>query len=290
MILIVDSGSTKCDWIAVNKEGQQLFEKIRTKGMNPAILSKKKLLKTIKKNEILNDNRTQVTHVFFYGAGCGTERPRLMLKELLESFFENAKVEVKEDTYAAVFSTISTENEAAVVCILGTGSNCSYYDGNTIHQRVHSLGYSVMDDASGNYFGRQLLRDYFFKHMPEALRVSFADRYNVDSDFIKYNLYKQPNPNAYLASFAEFMFLNKDSDYVKNLILSGIRLFTKNMIMQFKDELVTAPVHFAGSIAFFSSDEINQVAREFNFTVGNIVRRPIEKLVDYHIKKLKAEL
>jgi N-acetylglucosamine kinase-like BadF-type ATPase len=287
MILIVDSGSTKCDWIVVDKNGNQLFEKIRTKGMNPAINSEKKLLKVLKKNEVLKENRKKVTHVFFYGAGCGTDRPRLMLKNLLQEFFSNAEqIEVKEDTYAAVYATINKDDEAAVVCILGTGSNCSYYDGATLHQRVKSLGYSIMDDAAGNYFGKQLLRDYFFKHMPEDLRVSFADKYNMDTDFIKYNLYKQPNPNAYLASFAEFMVLNKDAEYMRNLILDGIRVFTKNMIMQFKEELQQAPVHFAGSIAFFSKDEIHQVAKEYDFTVGNIVRRPIEKLVTYHTSKL----
>ena len=42
MILIVDSGSTKCDWIAVDKDGNQLFEKLRTKGLNPEILTQKK--------------------------------------------------------------------------------------------------------------------------------------------------------------------------------------------------------------------------------------------------------
>ncbi|MCF6295523.1 MAG: N-acetylglucosamine kinase [Flavobacteriaceae bacterium] len=286
MILIVDSGSTKCDWLAIDSNGKQLLEKQRTKGLNPAILSKKKLHSTIKKNDVLKKHSSKVSHVFFYGAGCGTEKPRLLLEGVLQTFFPNAKVEVKEDTYAAVYSTIKNNNEAAVVCILGTGSNCSYFDGEILHQRVKSLGYTVMDDASGNYFGKQLLRDYYFNHMPEDLKVSFAERYNVDSDFVKYNLYKQPNPNAYLASHAEFMFLNKDSDYVTNLIKDGIRLFAKNYILQFKEFLDRVPVHFAGSIAYFSQDEIREVAKELGFTVGNFERRPIEGLVSYHVSNL----
>ena len=286
MILIVDSGSTKCDWLAIDSSGKQLLEKQRTKGLNPAILSSKKLHNTIKKNDVLKQHNEEVSNIFFYGAGCGTEKPRLMLHDVLQFFFPNAKVEVKEDTYAAVYSTISNNHEAAVVCILGTGSNCSYFDGEILHQRVKSLGYTVMDDASGNYFGKQLLRDYYFNHMPEDLKVSFAERYNLDSDFVKYNLYKQPNPNAYLASHAEFMFLNKDSDYVTNLIKDGIRLFAKNYILQFKEFLDTVPVHFAGSIAYFSQDEIREVAEELGFTVGNFERRPIEGLVSYHVSNL----
>lgn len=287
MILIVDSGSTKCDWIAMDKEGNKLLEKLRTKGLNPDNLSEKKLAKIIKKNETLNENRENVSHIFFYGAGCGTKKPRLLLEGVLLAFFPNAKIEVKEDTYAAVYSTIKTDDEKSVVCILGTGSNCCYFDGQIVQQRVKSLGYIIMDDASGNYFGRQLIRDYYFNNMPENLKVAFADRYNLEEDYIKYNLYKQPNPNAYLANFAEFMFLNKDSEYVTNLIKKGIRLFAKNMILQYEEYLDKVPVHFAGSIAFFSQDEIKEVAEELGFTVGNFQRRPIEGLVSYHTRRLK---
>lgn len=287
MILITDGGSTKCDWIALDSNGKQAVDKIRTKGLNPAIVAESKLNKTIRKSEELMAIANDVTHVFFYGAGCGTEKPTLLLKSILESYFQNAVVEVREDTYAAVRACINTNDEAAVVCILGTGSNCSYYDGKDLHQRVDSLGFILMDDASGNYFGKQLIRDYFFDKMPDTIRVAFAHKHNLDADFIKYNLYKQSNPSAYLAGHAEFMFINKDSDYIKNIIIKGVSLFAENMILQFKDELKEGiPVHFAGSIAYFAQQEINQVAAEYGFKVGNFVRRPIEGLMDYHIKNL----
>ncbi len=286
MILIVDSGSTKSDWIAVDQNGNKLLEKIRTQGLNPAIISEKKLKNRIKESDALVTNRTSVTHVFFYGAGAGTNKAKAVLKDVLQNVFKNAEVMVEEDTMAAVYSTINHENEAAIVCIMGTGSNCSYYDGNKLHQRVVSLGYSLMDDASGNYYGKQLIRDYYFNHMPENIRVAFETKYNLEPDHIKNNLYKQPSPNAYLASFAEFMFLNKDSEYILKLIKSGIRLFTRNYIMQYADQVKTDPVHFAGSIAYFSQDQIREVAQEMGFTVGNIVRRPIDGLAAFHTNKL----
>ena len=287
MILITDGGSTKCDWIAINKNGEQAAEKIRTKGLNPAIIEEHKLRKTIRRSEELMSLVDEVTHVFFYGAGCGTEKPRLLLKSVLEDYFPNSVVEVREDTYAAVRACINTNDEAAVVCILGTGSNCSYFDGEELHQRVFSLGYTLMDDASGNYFGKQLIRDYYFNKMPETIKLAFDHKHNLDADFIKYNLYKQANPSAYLADHAEFMFLNKDSSYILNLIKKGIRLFTENMILQFKEELdAGVPVHFAGSIAYFSQEQIKEVAQEYGFKVGNFVRRPIDGLVDYHVKNL----
>lgn len=288
MIFIVDSGSTKCDWLAIDAQGNKLLEKQRTLGMNPDILSAKELEERIYENPVLIKHKDRVTHIFFYGAGCGTEKPRLMLEGVLKKVFQFAFVNVKEDTYAAVYSTVGASHAPAVVCIMGTGSNCSYFDGEIVHQRVSSLGYSVMDDASGNYYGRQLLRDFYFKHMPEFLRVSFEEKYDLNSDTIKNNLYKQPNPNAYLANFAEFMFLNKESDYIVDLIKKGVRLFAKNMIFQYEEELKTVPVHFAGSVAFFSQEEIMEVGAEMGFRVGVFERRPIQGLVKYHIAQLEA--
>ena len=287
MILITDGGSTKCDWIAINSTGERLAQKIRTKGLNPAILTETELKQIISGSEELMQYKTEVTHIFFYGAGCGTEKPRTMLLHVLQFLFPTAKIEVQEDTMAAVRASLNHNDEAAVVCIMGTGSNCSYFDGKKLHQRVKSLGYTLMDDASGNYYGKQLIRDYYFNKMPETIELAFEHKYNLDPDYIKFNLYKQANPNAYLASFAEFMFLNKDSDYIKELIKSGIRVFTENMIMQFKDELKSCPVHFAGSIAYFAQEEIYEVAEEYGFTVGNFVRRPIDGLVQYHVNSLK---
>ena len=289
MIFIVDSGSTKCDWLAIDNNGTQLLEKQRTKGLNPAILSASELYAIIEQNEVIVAQRENVRHIFFYGAGCGTEKPRQLLEGVLCQFFPNAACTVREDTYAAAYATVGVDHEPAVICILGTGSNCSYFDGEAIQQRVNSLGYTVMDDASGNYFGKQLIRDYYYNHMPQTLKLSFAEKYNMDSDYIKYQLYKQPNPNAYLAAHAEFMFLNKDSKYIRDLIKNGIRLFSKNMIMQFSDLLEDVPVHFAGSIAYFSKAEIMEVAEEMGFRVGQFERRPIEGLVRYHVTQLKRE-
>jgi len=283
MIFIIDSGSTKCDWIAIDTEtGEPIFEKQRTKGLNPAIISDTDAFNIIKANDIIYDNKLNVTHVYFYGAGCGTEKPSQMLKEVLESIFLNAEVVVEEDTYAAIYATVGVLHRPAVVCILGTGSNCTYYDGVQVDQRVSSLGYSIMDDASGNYFGRQLLRDYYFNVMPHDLKLVFETRYDVNEDVIKKALYKKPNPNAYLATFAEFLILNKESDYIQNVIKEGLRAFVETMILQYKEEIKTVPVHFAGSIAFFTQEEIKSVAQEYGFTVGNFERRPIEGLVNYH--------
>jgi N-acetylglucosamine kinase-like BadF-type ATPase len=90
MILITDGGSTKCDWIAIDDTGKRSCRKNQNKGLNPAILTEEKLKKIISGSEELMRYKSEVTHIFFYGAGCGTEKPRTMLTHVLQFLFLNA--------------------------------------------------------------------------------------------------------------------------------------------------------------------------------------------------------
>ena len=284
MILIADGGSTKADWILLDGCGNQIF-KTRSEGLNPAVFDVELLKERIQKNQDLVNYAEDITRVYFYGAGCGTEKPTLQLKTIFESFFINAVVNVKEDTYAAA---LAVTTEPGLVCILGTGSNSCYFDGTNIDIRIPSLGYVLMDEASGNYFGKKLIRDYFYHKMPKTVAKKFEVQYNLDADTIKKNIYKKENPNTYLAHFAEFIFKNKRNLYFDKVLRKGIKDFFKNRILPF-EESKQVPVHFVGSIAYFSSDVIEDVAAYFGLKIGKIVRRPIDGLIEYHREKLKLE-
>ncbi|WP_299682909.1 N-acetylglucosamine kinase [uncultured Dokdonia sp.] len=282
MILVVDSGSTKTDWIALSDEGTMLFQ-TQTLGLNPQVLSQEILTERIVNNFELYKHRNEVSRLYFYGAGCGVEKPRKLIKEVFEEFFKEAQeIIIKEDTYAALYATIDTEQaEKAIVCILGTGSNCSYFNGSEIEQKVISLGYILMDDASGNYFGRQLLRDYKFNNIPSDLSAKFGNAYDLSSENIKNHLYKNPNPNTYLATFARFLIENKDHDYCQKLIRKGLSLFIENQIFQFSDAK-EVPIHFVGSIAFYLEKELVALLDEYGLIKGKILKRPIDGLVLHH--------
>ena len=121
MILIVDSGATKADWIALDEKGEELFL-TQTLGLSPEVLTKAVIEDRLANNFELSKNREKVTQLHFYGAGCGTNRMKKFLKEIFSDYFPNAKTEVKEDAYAAIFSTTKIGHQG-IVCILGTGSN-----------------------------------------------------------------------------------------------------------------------------------------------------------------------
>ena len=279
MKIIVDSGSTKTDWIAIDDGGNKLFE-TQTLGLNPQVLTEHILEERIINNFDLYQVRKEVTKIYFYGAGCGTEPPNKLLKKVFTPIFVNADLNIKEDTYAAVYSCCKP-GEKAIVSIIGTGSNCSYFDGNKIHQKITSLGYVLMDDASGNYFGRQLLRDYYFNTMPKELGIKFKNKFNLKAEFIKDSLYKKPNPNTYLAKFAKFLIENKDLKYSKELIKKGFTLFVENQINQFEN-LNEVSLHFVGSVGFYLQENLKTVLESKGLKIGKVIKKPIDGLVSYH--------
>jgi N-acetylglucosamine kinase-like BadF-type ATPase len=280
MKLIVDSGSTKADWIAIDDNGKVMFT-TQTLGLNPEILNGDEIVERLNDRFDILQNKKTATHLFFYGAGCGTERMKSMLSQIFTVYFPNAIVVVEEDTYAAVFAT-TPKGEKAIVSILGTGSNCSYFDGKVLEQRVQSLGYIVMDDCSGNVFGKELIRKYYFNKMPKELAEVFEKEYDVTPDYIKNKLYKEPNPNAYLATFAKFLIQNKEHEFCKKIIFKAMKSFIKNYIKQFEN-CKEVPVHFVGSIAFYLKDELAEMFEKYELQLGNVLRRPIDGLIAYHV-------
>ena len=84
MILIVDSGATKSDWIALNDKGEQLFT-TQTLGLSPEVLTRQVIEDRMANNFEISKNKDSVTGLYFYGAGCGTERMKIFLRELIKT-------------------------------------------------------------------------------------------------------------------------------------------------------------------------------------------------------------
>ncbi len=286
MILIVDSGSTKTDWISVDDSGNTLFS-TQTLGLNPQVLSSAILKERIINNFDLYQNRKKVSHLYFYGAGCGVDSPQKRILKVFKEIFINSELNVKEDTYAAVYAAADT-GEKSIVCILGTGSNCTYFDGINIEQRVTSLGYILMDEASGNFYGKQLIRSYYFKTMPKELALEFENEYDLSPDTIKESIYRKENPNTYLATFSRFLIKYKDIPLFQDIISKGLDRFIRHQILLFENAK-EIPIHFIGSISFFLKDEINKALKLKGLKMGRILQRPIDNLVNYHKKLLKKK-
>ena len=279
MILIVESGSTKTDWIALDNQGNKVFS-TQTLGLNPQSMSNEILNERIKNNYEIYKNRENVDKIFFYGAGLGVKSTKERILKVFKFIFINSEFDIKEDTYAAVYS-VSDLGKPSIVNIIGTGSNCTYFDGKEIFQKVHSLGYVLMDYASGNYYGKYLIRAYYFNKMPKKLREEFTEKFDLSPNTIKENLYRKENPNTYLASFAKFIINNKSDSYFKDIIEKGLRRFIDYQIMQY-DNYKSVDIHYVGSIVYCLKEEITKVGNEYGLKTSKFVKKPIEGLVNYH--------
>lgn len=282
MILIVDSGSTKADWVILNQQNQHSTV-VSTLGLNPEVVTMQEFFTRVDACVTLRQVREGVEKIYFYGAGCSTNRTKTSVRDFLKNYFTAAQhIEVHEDTYAAVYASVGAHHPG-IVCINGTGSNVSYFDGHTIHQNFDSLGYLAMDDCSGSSFGRLLLKNYFLKIMPEELRIEFAKTYNVDADFVKVNFYKKENPNAYLASFLPFLLTHKQHGFMQGLIKEQINYFVKHYI-ELYPAYQQVPVYFVGSVSYFLQKEFSEALEKANIKIGTFIQKPLDGLIAYHKK------
>jgi len=282
MLLIADSGSTKCDWILFESKVKDPVI-IRTKGLNPSILKREALQQIISENETLLSFSNKISSIYFFGAGCNTINSIQLIEVVLNAFFKNANIIVKEDTMAAIWAT--TSNKPAMLCILGTGSNCCFYDGEIIQSKTPSMGYMLMDEASGNYYGKELLKSYYYNQMPKELKAAFESDFVLNINDVINNLYQSEAPNKYLAEFAVFLFKHKEHDLMDKILREGIAKFIDNQLLQFSEELKTVPLYFVGSIAFYAQDYIISALKEKGIKVSGFVKRPIENV----ILKIKSE-
>jgi N-acetylglucosamine kinase-like BadF-type ATPase len=278
MIIICESGSTKADWILINKESKYQTDTI---GINPLFHNENQIMDIIKSNELLISKSGEISKIFFYGTSCSNEDKVNRVSNALKSVFTNAQiVEVKHDLDGAAFA-VSKTVEISIVNIIGTGSNSCLFDGKKIIDQIGGNGYILSDEASGAYFGKRLCGDYLIKMMPTEIIHYFEDELKVDRDIIINKVYREPNANVYLASYAHILSKFSDTEYIQQLIYSGFDEFMKKHVCRF-DNFEKYPVHFIGSIAFYCKDILNKVCIDNHAQLGNIIQKPIEGLVNYH--------
>ena len=280
MIAIVDGGSTKCDWVILENTGK-VSQKTESIGFNPNIISADLIPQKKKKNPHLFLIKNQLDYVYFYGSGCGTAENALLVETQLQKVFPYAKVTVKEDLTAAAYAAY--KGKPAIVCILGTGSNSCYFDGKSVRRDLPSLGFLIGDEGSGSAIGKHLVRRFFMKKLPQDLHQEFVETYHLTIDDAIKNMYHNPRANAYLAEFNKFVIQRKQHHYFQNLVFDEMKNFFEYQVLPY-EEAREAEINFIGSIAFVYEDILRSAAAELNLTVGKIVQKPIESLVEYHKK------
>ena len=281
MILIADSGSTKIDW-AFAVEGEKEIERFETKGFNPVYHKPQILHDQVVANKPLLSKVRWIREVHYYGAGCSNEKRRKIVQKGLGRIFTDATIQVEHDLVAAIRATY--EGSPCLVGILGTGSNLCHFDGTNVSQQTPSLGYILGDEGSGGNFGRQLLKQYLYGNLPEAMTREFESR-EITKDLVLDKVYNNPKASEYMASFAPILFKFKDEEISQQIISKCLRTFFDHHLSAYKSSR-EIPVYLVGSIAFHFQEFIKDLADEFRINIQKTLKQPMDGLVDYHRQKL----
>ena len=174
-----------------------------------------------------------------------------------------------------------SQHKKGVCCILGTGSNSCYYNGKKNIKNSPGLGYVLGDEGSGAYLGKKVVQHFLYNTFDEDLMFAFNKKYNTTADEILMYVYRKPQPNRYLASFAMFLTENRGHYMVENIIEDGLNDFFFTHLRKYTESWIY-PVHFTGSIAYGFRDVVKSLCRSYQMEAGMILKQPMDGLVKYH--------
>lgn len=275
MQLIADSGSTKVSWRAVGDDGS--VRAIETEGINPVFLEDA-AIEAVLNEKLVPVIGTKVAAIYFYGAGVVAGEPTDRLHRCFGKVFPGATVETVSDVLAAARALCG--HKPGIACILGTGSNSCFFDGEGIADNVKAGGFILGDEASGAYLGKRLISDFIKGLLPVPIENAFNKRYGLDYPTIVQKVYREPMPSRFLASFSPFIAEYRNHPYMANLLKSSFEEFLRRNVAHY--DYKKYPVNFVGSVAYYYKDILDKAVAASGMRMGTVLQAPIDGLVSYH--------
>ena len=280
-ILVADSGSTKTDWKFISEENEFLLS---SPGINPYYQDTASIKQSLGTDSNFQKiSQHQPTEIFFYGAGCSTIENQEIVRNALAHFFPSASIFVSHDLLAAARSLCG--KNPGIACILGTGSNSCYFDGQEIVENLPNLGFWLGDEGSAGFMGKELVVKWFHKEMPNHLWKKFNDTYKIERDSFLDKVYHQDYPNRFMAGFAPFLSENISEIWCRDLVANAFRLFLNRFVLPYPNSK-TIPIHFLGSIANHFEDILKIELKQMDLIQGKIQGSAIVDLADFHWNNL----
>lgn len=276
MILLADGGSTKVDWCLVDKG--QLVKQVFTKGANPFFRSREDISEEIKTALLPQLVGYTIDNVYFYGAGCAFPEKNDIVRAAIADHIKASSIEVGSDLLAAA-KGLCGKNKG-IACIIGTGSNSCFYDGQKIVENVSPLGYILGDEGSGAVLGRLFLGACLKNQLTAGLKEKFLEQFELTPAIILEKVYKEPLPNRFLASLSPFLKEHISDKTIYALVYNAFKDFFVKNVMQY--DYKNNEVHLTGSLSYHYQDVLRKVGEDLGIKIGTIVQLPMEGLIKYH--------
>lgn len=276
MIVIADSGSTKTEWCFI--EDGIIIKSIKSKGINPYFEGKEDIIAEIKSVFLEIGFTNKISAVYFYGAGCTPEKSDIVKHSISKVVEENVLIEVNSDLLGAARALFGRNK--GIACILGTGSNSCYYDGEVIEKNISPLGFILGDEGSGAVIGKLFIGALLKNQFGEDFKTMFLSECELSTEEIIDRVYRKPFPNRFLASLSPIIARYLNNQEVHSLILNCFKDFFKRNVMQY--DFRNYKIAFIGSVAFHYKDILTEAAKEFGIRINKIEISPIKSLIEFH--------
>ena len=271
MKIIVDNGGTKSNWMVVETgtffsgPGVNLFDS------DDQIISH---IRSTVPEEIMHSKDLSID---LYTAGY-TDLNVKKIHRIFNTHFAHIHINLFSDLLAA--SRALFQHQKGIACILGTGSNCAYYDGVNNHLVRPSLGYLFGDEGSGYYLGKKLLTTYFRNELSNSLASKLEHETSLKKENLLSHIYSLLNQKSYIASLAIFLKKNEFDSQINEIIRSSLEAFLEQYPFQYPN-FQSYKFGFVGSVAFNFKNHLNQIMEEKGLKYS-IIDKPIVNLLRYY--------
>ena len=280
--VIAESSSTHSEWSLIDVNNVVAHAVIS--GINPYFQTRREISHIIRLELPRDFFKRRWDRVLFYGAGCSTpERKKIVELSLVAQF--KTPVTVESDLVGAAHGLL--QHDAGLACILGTGSNSCFYDGEKITKSVTAGGFILGDEGSGSSMGRIFLSDVLKNLAPRDLIEEFYAVNKATPATIMDSVYNNSNANQNLHNYSFFLADHLDNEYARELVTNEIKRFFDRNLCQY--DYKEYPICFVGSVATRYSEILLQVAYSYNMNVKKIVSDSMPGLVAYHSISLNSE-
>ncbi|MCX7607276.1 MAG: hypothetical protein N2170_08465 [Bacteroidia bacterium] len=296
-VWVADAGATKTDW-AVYDSSRSLSVSIhKLEGLNVEVEgwdTARENLQRAAAHLLEKEGEAAPTEIYYYGPALHSESLQSQMRLLLEEIFsgkskKSLHIEVYHDLMGAARAAWPTGE--GIVAILGTGSNCAFWDGKTVVRQAGGHGYLLGDEGSGADIGRHFLSAFLHGEVPSEIQRDFREGVPIKGVYHVHGLppsprelrsvvYRSEHPSRLLASMTYFLVRHLGHPWVDALIRSRFEAFAQRTWSRWP-----APrrIRYVGGVAQVFKNLLQEVTQAYGGEWEGDVPQVAETLLRYHV-------
>lgn len=278
MIVVAYSGLSKTEWclcISATKVIQ-----FTTEELNPIYVDSYTVVRALMTHFPNDIDPRNVTRVYFYGSGCDAQQHQQKIIFCLESFFEEAEVNVDTDLFGAAKSVFN--NKAGLIAILGASSSTCAYNGSSVLEKSIPLTFCIGNEGGSIGIGSEIAQSYYYRYMPDDLLGLFQKETRMDQEELYSQLNSSETPHAFLANLVTFGSIHKEHPFIKQLVQGSFLKFLTLHLLPLATKTGMKNIGIVGPIGFLFEEIVQNELSLHQLQTEKMINSPIKELTRHH--------